>query len=84
MPPEGPDHPLPEVRITWCGVPWFQCAVCRKPWQPPDIPCAYTVESLEAVDTHPPVPVCDECIEKRYPAEVWDELRAERRRFEQS
>lgn len=75
---------LPEVRIETAAVTATTCAVCGRycPMLDMPIPTAYTVASIDADD--PPVPVCDHCIETRYPNETWDELRAERRRYERS
>ncbi len=77
---------LPAVRIvtTFVEDPSQTCAVCGGSYELLDtpIPIAYTVASIDADD--PPVRVCDDCIERRYPSQVWDELRAERRRFERA
>lgn len=73
---------LPEVHITTSLFTATSCAVCERYWPPPEFPTAYTTASIDAGD--PPIPVCDHCIETRYPNETWDELRAERRRFERS
>jgi hypothetical protein len=75
---------LPEVRITTSFLTATSCAVCGRhcPMLDIPVPTAYTVASISA--DLPPIPVCDDCIETRYPAETWDELRAERRRFERS
>ncbi len=43
------------------------------------VPTAYTVASIEADDV--PEPVCDDCIEQHYLAEVSRDLLADRQRF---
>ena len=70
---------LPEVKIATTFFAVEQCALCgRGLGQRHPVPTAYAVESIEA--ELPPVPVCDFCIEKRYP-DLHGELLAERRRF---
>jgi hypothetical protein len=58
----------------------YVCVLCNRDWPPePQVPTAYTIESIAA--ELPPEVVCDHCIEDRYPEATFAELMAERQRF---
>jgi hypothetical protein len=71
---------VPEVKIVTTFFACERCAVCGREWDGEyPVPTAYTVKSIES--ELPPMPVCDYCIEEKYPPELFKTLMEDREYF---